>query len=240
MRASAYGRRKTTRSARRRAIRATPPPRSARCSRATPTQAGRRGQKDVVEVQDHALRQTRQDIREQPVEIRPRHQDMRGVDEEDVAGGEVSERIVARLQTRARPAHIEAVERRARRGIDAVESRGQAAIRNGAREEARRVARTDLHDARKFGFAHEGVGEGGVEPGKPGLAPTRCGRPVGAEPAQNRQVPRDRAEPAFQARAGGRESRLERGIARRRADVCGVAVGNEESALDAQRAQKRE
>ena len=95
-------------------------PRSARCSRATPNQRIGVRKQDVVHVHERSGRQARQDVEEQPVDIRTRHGDVARIDEQDVARAERPDHGgIGLCEDHRQMLDLQRLHRCARRRIDA-------------------------------------------------------------------------------------------------------------------------
>jgi hypothetical protein len=160
-------------------------------------------QEDVVQVQEHAVGQAGNDTVQQEIDVAARHQNVAGVDEQDVAGGEVGKGRETDVRHR-RPHGLDGqrFDRGARRRVDGGDAGGQSAVVPGAREEAGGVAGADLDDPGRPAATDGGIGDGGVEAREPVLVPARGrrrgdadGGEIGRERGERRARRRNRPAP---------------------------------------------
>jgi hypothetical protein len=184
-------------------------------------------------MEQRARLETRQHASQQEIDIRSRHQDVARIDHEQIAGLERVEGRRAAMRHRfPQKRDRQSRDVGARRGIDGRDHGRKLTIRDGPRDEARRMAGADLDDPGRPETAHQRIGHGGIQTWEPVLVEARrtaagCDlRERVAMLRQNFQRPR---EDRFMLGKERRHRRIEIGRAGRR-DGSGIAIGNEEAA----------
>ena len=121
-----------------------------------------------MDVDQCARREARQDSVQQDVDVAARHQDVAGIDEQDVVLHQPVEDL-GRRRLKGRRLHPDARQVGdigPRRGIDRQDFADTA---HGPGQDARRMAGPDLDDVARLALADQRIGDRGIERGKPRL-----------------------------------------------------------------------